>query len=209
MQYDIQMDKSPAAQILKLLQQHGTLAIKDIETSLGVTSTAVRQQLTTLVAEELVNTTTVREKRGRPHAVYHLTDKGQALFAQGYENLALVLLEEALQLKEPDVSRHLLQRVSARLGHQYAAIVHGDALGDRLRALVGRLEEHGIISQVDEESDAFVFTEYGCPYYGVARQHREVCEVEIEALEFALGSEVTLCQSQLDGHHGCQFQIKK
>jgi hypothetical protein len=28
-------------------------------------------------------------------------------------------------------------------------------------------------------------------------------------MEQALGAEVTLCQSQLDGHHGCQFQVKK
>jgi predicted ArsR family transcriptional regulator len=45
MHYDMQIDKSPAGQILKLLQQRGTLSIKDIEAALGVTATAVRQQL--------------------------------------------------------------------------------------------------------------------------------------------------------------------
>jgi len=33
--------------------------------------------------------------------------------------------------------------------------------------------------------------------------------VEIEAMELALGSTVTLYQSRLDGHNGCQFQVKK
>ena len=42
---DVQLEKSPAGQILKLLQQRGELRIKDIEAALGVTSTAVRQQL--------------------------------------------------------------------------------------------------------------------------------------------------------------------
>ena len=51
MPYDMQLDKSPAGQILKLLQQQGSLAIKDIEAALGVTKTAVRQQLTVLQAE--------------------------------------------------------------------------------------------------------------------------------------------------------------
>jgi predicted ArsR family transcriptional regulator len=69
MHYDMQIDKSPAGQILKLLQQRGTLSIKDIEAALGVTATAVRQQLTSLRAEDLVVSKTVREKRGRPHAV--------------------------------------------------------------------------------------------------------------------------------------------
>jgi len=54
-----------------------------------------------------------------------------------------------------------------------------------------------------------VLTEYTCPYYGLAREHREVCGMEIEAMELALRSPVTLYQSQLDGHNGCQFQVKK
>ena len=209
MRYDIQLGKSPAGQILQLLQEQGALRVKDLEMALGVTATAIRQQLTALQAEELVATTTVREKRGRPHALYRLSDKGQALFAQGYKNLAVVLLEEVLRLEEPDMAHQLLHRVSTRLGREYAEHMQGTAVGERLQTLVARLQEDGIISKVDEEEDAFILTEYGCPYYGVARQHREVCEMEIEAMELALGSQVTLCQSQLDGHHGCQFQVKK
>ena len=209
MLYDTQRGRSPAGQILRLLQQRGALRIKDIEAALGVTATAVRQQLTTLLAEDLVALTTVREKRGRPHAVYRLSEKGQALFAQGYEELALVLLEEVLELKEPDVAQRMLHRVSMRLGQQYAEQVQGAALTDRVQALVVWFQEHGIMSKVDEEADTFVLTEYGCPYYGLARQHREICGLEIEAMEVALGAQVTQCQSQLDGYHGCQFQVKK
>jgi predicted ArsR family transcriptional regulator len=88
-------------------------------------------------------------------------------------------------------------------------LVQGAALTDRLQALVVWFQDHGIMSKVDEEGDIFVLTEYGCPYYGLARQHREICGLEIEAMEVALGAQVTQCQSQLDGHHGCQFQVKK
>ncbi len=206
---DIQLEKSPAGQILKLLQQRGALRIKEIEAAMGVTSTAVRQQLNALLAEELVASTMVREKRGRPHAIYRLSEKGQALFARGYANLAMVLLEEILELAEPKLTQQLFQRVSARLGEQYAGNMPGEALSERLEALVSRLHTHGIITQVDEAEDLFVLTEYGCPYFRVAQQHREVCEMEVEAMEQALGTEVTLCHSQLDGHHGCQFQVRK
>ena len=206
---DAQLDKSPAGQILRLLQQRGELRIKDIEAALGVTSTAVRQQLNTLAAEELVASDMVREKRGRPYAIYRLSEKGQALFARGYANLAIVLLEEILEVAEPALAKQLFQRVSARLGEQYAGPLLAEGLSERLDALVSRLHTHGIITQVDEADDLFVLTEYGCPYFRVAQQHREVCEMEIEAMEQVLGTEVTLCQSQLDGHHGCQFQVRK
>ncbi len=153
---DIQLvDRSPAGQILKLLQQQGSLSIKAIEAALGVTATAVRQQLTTLTTAEMVTAETVREKRGRPHAVYRLT------------------------------------------------------VADRLHELSALLTAHGVMSKVDEAADAFMLTEYNCPYYGLAREHREVCGMEIEAMELALGAPITLYQSQLDGHTGCQFQVKK
>ena len=131
MSYDIQVDTSPAAQILKLLQQRGALTIKDIEAALGVTTTAVRQQLSALQAEGLLSITKVREKRGRPHATYRLSDKGQKLFARGYENLAQVLLEEMLEVAEPERVHQLLQRVSTRLGAQYAEHCPGDELDER------------------------------------------------------------------------------
>ena len=206
---DIQHDNSPAGQILRLLQQQGRRSIKEIEAELGVTTTAVRQQLTSLVAAGLVTADTVREKRGRPHAVYGLSDKGHELFAGGSMDFAHALLGEVLRIGDPGLTQQLLSGVSSRLGRLYAEQMHGVAVQERLQGLAEWLRLHGIPSRVDEEADAFVFTEYGCPYYGLAREHREVCDMEIEALQLALGSPVTQCQSQLDGHHGCQFQVKK
>ncbi|GIX45987.1 MAG: transcriptional regulator [Candidatus Tectimicrobiota bacterium] len=199
----------PAGQILRLLQERGPLSVKELETALGVTGTAVRQQLAPLLAEGVVAATVVRERRGRPHAVYRLTEKGQALFARGCEDLALALLEEVLALAEPQTLQQLLHRVSTRLGQQFAAQMGGAELAERLRRLLAWLEAHGIAGKVDEEGDTFVLTAYGCPYYGLARGHREVCEMETEAIQLALGSAVTLSRSQFDGHHGCQFRVSK
>ena len=156
MLYDTRLDRSPAGQILKLLQQQGALNIKAIEAALGVTTTAVRQQILTLQAEGLVVAETVREKRGRPPAIYRLSDQGQALFARGYENLALALLEEVLGHNEPDSVRPVLHRVSVRLGEQYAEQLHGTGIAERLQELAALLEQHGIMSKLEEDDEAFV-----------------------------------------------------
>ena len=130
------------------------------------------------------------------------------MFAHGYEELGLALLEEVLYLPDTATVHQMLHRVSARLGDSFRSDMRGVAVADRLQ-LAALLAAHGVMSKVDEEADAFVLTEYTCPYYGLAREHREVCGMEIEAMELALGSPVTLYQSQLDGHNGCQFQVKK
>src|SRR5438105_966252 len=71
---------SPRAAILRLLQKRGQASIKDMELTLGVTATAVREQLSHLMAEGVVDAVRVRGEVGRPFYVYHLTDKAQELF---------------------------------------------------------------------------------------------------------------------------------
>ena len=65
--------------------------------------------------------------------MYRLAEKGQALFARGYEELALALLEEVLHLPETEQVHQMLHRVSARLGRQYAEHMRGVTVADRLR----------------------------------------------------------------------------
>src|SRR5207244_13575357 len=95
---DMRIDGSPAGQILKLLQQQGPLSIKEIEAALGVTTTAVRQQLVTLMATGMVTAETVREKRGRPHAVYGLAEKGEELLGRGCAALAVASIAAGVRL---------------------------------------------------------------------------------------------------------------
>jgi predicted ArsR family transcriptional regulator len=204
----LRLDNSPAGKILKLLQQQGSCSIKELEAALGVTRTAVRQPLSALLAADLITVAVVRQRRGRPHTVYSLSEQGQVLFPRLYEGLARVLLEELLQRTEP-VGMPWLQRVSVRLARQYAQQMCGATLAERLRELVTWLAAHGISSAIDEAEEAFVLIEHCCPYYGLAQQHREVCSMETEAIGLALGSPVTLRQSQLDGHACCQFQVQK
>ena len=163
---DIRRHTSPAGKILQLLQRQGTWSIQDFVAALGVTSTAVRQQLTALLAAGLVTAATVRQRRGRPRVVYSLSAKAQTLRSPGYADLALVLLQEVLELPEPTRAQWRLQRVGARLGRQYAAQMRSTALADRLRELRAWLEERGIASKVDEEAESSCLPLMGAPTMG-------------------------------------------
>jgi predicted ArsR family transcriptional regulator len=208
-----QLDDSPAGKILKLLRQHGACAIKEMVERLGVTQTAVRQQLTALIAQGLVTASSVCDGRGRPPAIYRLSEKGKGLSTRLPDRLALLLLEEVFTQDAADGAsqppQNRLQRLSLGMSHHYAEQMRGDTVAERLQQWVDWLEQHGMVCEVTEDSDIYVLTEYGCPYYGLAQQHREVCRLETEALEHALGAPVTLLQSQLEGSQGCQFRMRK
>ena len=91
--------ESPLWQIVEFLQRKGSATIKEIEELLGVTTTAVRQHLTTLQAEGYIERRPVHSGVGRPHHAYFTTAKVQELFACHCDDLALTLLEEVFHLE--------------------------------------------------------------------------------------------------------------
>lgn len=103
---------------------------------LGVTQTAVRQQLAALIAQGLVTASCVCDGRSRPPAIYRLSEKGKGLSTRLPDRLALVLLEEVLTLDAASgasqAPQNLLQRLSLRMSHHYAEQMHGNTVAERL-----------------------------------------------------------------------------
>ncbi len=204
------LDDSPRGQIIKLLQRNGPMGIKDLRQALGVSDTAIRQQLQNLIADDLVVATTAPSKgRGRPGRVYQLTDNARHLFACECEDLALALYNELLLEQGPEVVRRLLDRVGQRLADQYRHQMRGLALQERVRMYAGLLDERGIMAEVAEDDDGFVLHEFNCPYHELASAHTEICEMEQKMLSDVLGAEVELTHKIVDGHHRCSFVVKR
>ncbi len=199
---------SPGTAILKLLQKRGQASIKEMELALGVTATAVREQLSHLLAEGVVDAERVRGEIGRPFYVYHLTDKAQELFPKAYGTLARLLLEEILGLYGPEGYAQLLERVSGRLAADYAGAVTGREMEDKLYGLAGLLVEQGFATEVTRSAEGFVLHAATCPYFAVVKEHREICDMEQQMLAELLDAEVQLGPCMLDGANACQFSVR-
>ncbi len=199
---------TPAGQIVELLQRQGSLSVKDIEAALGVTTTAVRQQIANLIAEGLVTSRIVREGVGRPHFVYSLTDKARSLFACYCDDLALSLYEELVKEIGPSKVNALLERVGRRIAEQYAGQLKSTALQERVTDFARLLEAKGIMSDVSPMADGLILKAYNCPYYELAVEHREICSMEQEMMSRVLEADVALTHCMHDGHQGCQFVVR-
>ena len=198
---------TPAGQILEFLLRNGPASIKDLEQAAGVTATAVRQQLASLIGESLVTISKERQGVGRPRNLYRLTDRSHSLFACYCDELALDLIGELLETEGADKLRYLLNRVGAKLASQYRRQIKGEAMGDRVRQLSLLLDRRGVRVALEHRDDVIVLNEYNCPYHDLASVHRDVCEMERNAFSLALDAEVTLKSCIQDGHHSCQFVV--
>jgi predicted ArsR family transcriptional regulator len=203
-----QVNSGPAGHVLTVLQRSGKSTVKELERALGVTANAVRQQVTSLVAEGYVKLEVERSGRGRPKHVYSLTSAGRMLFPHHYDEFTNGLLREILISDGSQKVEELLGRMGRRLAAQYEGELAGLSTIERTARLVELLNAKGILAEMRLQPDGIEFHEYTCPYYGLARQHRAICDMEEGMIAQAVKQPVELVACSLDGNHGCQFRIK-
>ena len=209
---------SPRAEVLRLVQRLGSASVKELEAALGVTTTAVREQIAHLLREDFIQATRVRADVGRPYYVYSLTAKAQELFPKDYATLAMLLLEETSDLYGQEGLRTLLNRVSRRMSERLGGQAEGIELSQKLMGLVGALGGAGMevsmLAVDDSEGEgegSFVLKSHSCPYFEVAKSHREICEMEADMLGDLLGTgvEVKVGNRIVDGQCACDFHISR
>ncbi len=203
----LQLERSPAGAILRLLQRHGSLTIKQLQSELGVRSlNAVREQLAHLSAAGLITATAQRQGTGRPAHVYALSERAQRLFPNGYDTLLKLLLEEIAAREGREELQKILSGVGQRLADEYGE--HADELGQRLQTLQQMSEIRGTPIAIHDADGVTTLHKYNCPYFDLAKSTSAVCTVEQHMIEQVLGRSVRLTERIVDGHTGCCFVVE-
>ncbi len=197
---------SAAGQILQYLQRAGEATVKDLAALLGVSATAARDHLVHLQAEGLVSVRAERHGPGRPRLVYTLSDEARSRFPKQYDRLITGLLRELIAQEGADRVEQLLERVSRRLADEYADRMAGTGISERLDELRRLLEQRGVPAEVAEDGDGIRL--FACPFYDIAQDHPEVCSMERQMIEYALGEKLALESTIREGAHTCRFVLR-
>lgn len=192
--------------ILDLLRQRETMSVTELSAAMQVTATAVRQRLNRLMAQGYIERTTSRSGRGRPSHAYRLTSRGQRKCGSNFADLAVALWQEVRAIKDPEVRRGLLLRISKRLVADYADQIEGNTVQQRMQSLVQLFNEREIPFDVEEKDELPVLRALACPYPELAEQDRTICAMERMMLAELLGESVRLEDCRLDGAPCCTFQ---
>ncbi len=192
--------------LLDLLRRNGSLGVADLAESLEVTATAVRQRLTRLMAEGLVQRELARAGRGRPKHRYSLTTKGLRSSGTNYADLATALWREIRGIREPEVRVGLLQRLVTTLSSGYASQIRGQTLTERMESLQALLGERQIPVEIDQSGQLPVLSSLACPYPDLAEQDRSICAMERLLYSELLGENLRLADCRLDGATCCTFE---
>ncbi len=192
---------------MRLLQRHGPSSIKLLESELGVSTNAVREQLAQLQAADLVQVTKQPQPAGRPLNLYTLTARAQALLPHGYDRLLNLLFEEIVAEDGAAKLQQLLHGVAERLAAELGAATTAAPATQRVAEVQAALTQHNVAMTAVAEADGLRLHTWSCPYLALAAEHSGVCEMEAHMLERLLGQPIHVEQRIVDGHASCRFLV--
>ena len=192
--------------IVVLLRRHGRLSAPQLAELLQLSSVGLRRHLALLERDGLVSSETEKLKRGRPTAVYTLTDAGLETFPRHYDEVA----REALAFLKGQDAATLAQFLAwrnERLAASYAGRVEGATLTERTDALAEVLNEQGFMAEVEPADGGLRLCQHNCTVEHLATELPDLCTSEAELFERLLGTRVEREATIVNGAVRCETRI--
>ena len=195
--------------ILEYLREKGAADVNELAETLGLSPVTIHYHINVLQRDGLLETKDVRQGVGRPRKVFTLRDSAYEKFPQGYHRLSDRLLELLKsRMTEADIQA-LFERIGSDIAGEHALSLQGKPLEQKIATLIELLGEEGFMSRLEKVgADQFVLTQVNCPYQYVATRHPEVCELDLQLMNTALGTEVKRGACVANGDAVCTFHIQ-
>jgi predicted ArsR family transcriptional regulator len=209
--------RSTKEQILSHLKRSGGSAVDEVADEFGLARMTVRQHLTGLERDGLIQSREQKGKSGRPHMVFSLSDRGEETFPKRYDRLADLLLKEVASLTADEIAgldeggrkRLLLQKMVERVYEDHEKKVREKTLPERVAMVAEILQEEGGFADWSESAESFEIVDYNCVYRKVVDSHPGVCDWHVSLLGRLLGEKVECSQFMSKGAESCRFVVKE
>jgi len=203
-------------QILAHLKRASSSTVDGLASALGSARMTIRQHLTALERDGLIVSREERQRTGRPHLLFSLSDRGQEIFPKRYDRLADLALQEVACLDPGEIvglspqqkKQLLLRKMAQRLYLQYEARVAGKNLPERVAAAAQILQEESGFAEWRMAEQGFEIVDYNCVYRRVADSHGDLCDLHLTLLSRLLGQDVECNQLMSQGAECCRFIVR-
>jgi predicted ArsR family transcriptional regulator len=194
-------------EILQILKRRGETTVEEFSRALEMTPMAVRLHLVVLERDGLVSRRTIRRGPGRPTMVYSLTEEAQEYFPKSYHLLAELLLQAIRDQSGETGVETVCDLAATRLAETFRGRLANRDLAGKVEEVTRILNETGCYATWEKAEEGYVIREQNCPYYRVARQHREVCAIDHEFLTKILDTAVERRACLFDDLDRCEYLV--
>jgi DeoR family suf operon transcriptional repressor len=199
---------STRGRIVALLRRRESTA-DEIASQLGVTTNAIRAQITEMEREGIVRRVAQRPGATRPSNVFGLSAEMEQLLSRAYIPLMTEFLHVfTTALPAADVER-LMREAGRRLAREVTSrSLRSGSWSSRVRAASNLLnEELGALTH-PERNGEYRIRGVSCPLSALTGKHPTVCLAVESFLSEAMGVSVRECCHR-DGKPRCCFEIKR
>lgn len=221
--------------LVEAISIHGPITARQLAERFGLTSAAVRRHLAVLESEGTIaehEVPVAHRGRGRPSKTFVLSPSAHEDLAGGYDELAVMAVEELARRGGDEAVTALAERRIADwerlLAERVARVEHetGEPVGiaDRLELLSQLLTDRGYATTVrplhvplpavrrdggtGPRSLVTAQLCHGrCPVLDVAADHPELCEAETRVISRIIGAPVQRLATLAQGAHACTTHI--
>ncbi|MFG0228780.1 helix-turn-helix transcriptional regulator [Achromobacter sp. 413638] len=178
----------PADRVLMALKTRGPQSIAAIAQTMDVTAEAVRQQMSRLHAEGLVDAENHSTGRGRPTQIWRLTAAGHGRFPDTHAEMTVQMIGAVRQLfGDEGIDRLIGVREAAMRATYHQAMLGASGLRDRLERLAQLRSAEGYMAELRRDGAGFLFIENHCPICSAAKACMGFCRSELELFRDVLG----------------------
>jgi predicted ArsR family transcriptional regulator len=201
--------RSTRMEVLELLRRKQAASAEAVSAALGITPNAVRQHLTNLERDGLVESKPVRHKRGRPQLLFSLTEKADASFPKRYGQLATMVLTELQAMGGPEMLDEVFERVAERHAGAIEQDLDGLSFDDKLERVVAWIGRAGTLAETDPTEDGVRVTIHNCPFRNTALKFPQVCTITPHLLVKLLDAPVSQGHSIHRRDPYCSFVVQR
>lgn len=191
--------------LLELLLRHQDgMTMEALALGLEVSKSAVHQHLTALERDGYVTRKALRKTGGRPTQLYALTERGIHLFPKQYALFSRLMLEELLERLGGEAVEKLLYQLGQSAASGFRHRLTGKSGRRRLEEVVAIMQELGYEAELREGAQGPEIIAHNCVYHDLAKEHSEVCSLDMGILDGLL-ERVVHQECIVRGGAACRF----
>jgi len=191
-----------------LLNEKDGLTVDDLSARLQISRNAVRQHLTALERDRLVERGDTKPSGGRPEQLYQLTDTGAELFPRRYAWLAELLIARMADESGSEGVRAKLAAMGQEVGGRLRAELAPTAdLPQRTRAAAAVMQDLGYEARVGGAPEGTTIEASNCVFHRLAAKLPEVCHFDLGLLGAFAEAKVDHQECMVRGGNVCRFRL--
>jgi DeoR family suf operon transcriptional repressor len=201
------------SEILALLKRNGGHSVNQLAEALDLAPITIRQHLTRLERDGLLISEPQANGNGRPHYVFRLSAKAEAeAFPYRSDRIVELLIREVghldgselTGLSARDKTLVVLGRLAQRLADEYASLIGGWTLRERVVFVTEVMRNDGGFAEWEETERGFEIRDFNCLFHRLLDSG--VCEWHGTFLRKMLGGDVAV-EPRAGENNCCSYEI--